>query len=480
MYPFNPVCSGKLMTTMRTYARYNLMDTQSTKETPTGKLESTRYSLGFRSILIGFIAIAMLVPLFMAKQVVSDRTYYYRTAISSIAETWGTQQTIVGPVLVVPYTEHIISIDTITDDQGESKTVSRDVFNEKTMVLLPKQLNLDSELVEKHRKRGIYDALVYKANIEMTGMFDLSVLPDKGSKRNKIQWKNAWLAVGISDTRAIDETWPLRWHKDGSSPLKPGTLLPTLLPQGFHVKMKDLEQNVVLPKFRIKFSINGSEGLSFAPLGETTTANIHSGWPHPSFIGDIPPVKSEVQANGFDAQWRVPNIARNYPQSWLLGQEKHDLYALKSGVKLFSPVSLYAKIERAVKYGVLFVGLTFLTFLIFEITQNTRFHVIQYGLIGLALSMFYIILLSLSEQIAFHMAYLYAAIATVSIITLYTIAILKSFGRVMLILLFLSSLYAVLYFILQMEDYALLAGSGTMMLIIMILMFATRNLKHDS
>ena len=456
------------------------MDTQSTKETPTGKLESVRYSLGFRSILIGFIAIAMLVPLFMAKQVVSDRTYYYRTAISTIASTWGTQQIVAGPVLVVPYTEHIISIDTITDDKGETKTISRDLFNEKTMVLLPKQLNMDAEVIEKHRKRGIYDALVYKAEIELTGTFDLSTLPDKTSKKNDIQWKNAWLAVGVSDTKAIDETFPLRWNNDASSPLMPGTLLPNLLPQGFHVKMKDLERDVVLPKFRVKFSVNGSEGLSFAPVGETSTANIQSGWPHPSFIGDIPPVKSDVKVNGFDAHWRVPNIARNYPQSWLLGEEKHDLYALKSGVKLFTPVSLYAKIERAVKYGVLFIGLTFLTFLIFEITQKTRFHVIQYGLIGLALSMFYIILLSLSEQLTFRMAYLYAATATVSIITLYTIAILKSFGRVMLILLFLSSLYAVLYFILQMEDYALLAGAGTMMLIIMVLMFATRNLEHDS
>ncbi|PID44347.1 MAG: cell envelope integrity protein CreD [Proteobacteria bacterium] len=456
------------------------MDSQSTKETPTGKLGSIRYSLGFRSVLIGLLAAAMLVPLFLAKQVVSDRTYYYRTALTDIAKTWGGRQVIVGPVLVVPYTEHIISFDTVTDDKGETRTISRDIFNEKTVVLLPKQLNMDAEVVEKHRKRGIYDALVYQADIELTGTFDFSNLPDKQSKKNKIQWKHAWLAVGVSDTKAIDEAFPLRWNGDTSSPLKPGTLLPKLLPNGFHAKMKDLEQDLVLPKFRIKFSVNGSEGLSFAPLGETSTANIHSGWPHPSFIGDIPPVKSEVGGNGFDAHWRVPNIARNYPQQWLMDKESYDLYALKSGVKLFSPVSLYAKIERAVKYGVLFIGLTFLTFLIFEITTKSRFHVIQYGLIGLALSMFYIILLSLSEQLTFRMAYLYASTATVSIITLYTIAILKSFGRVMLILLFLSSLYAVLYFILQMEDYALLAGAGTMMLIIMVLMFATRNLEYDN
>lgn len=456
------------------------MDQQSTKETPAGKLQSIRYSLGFRSILIGFIAVAMLIPLFLAKQVVSDRTYYYRTAISSIANTWGTQQVIAGPVLVVPYTEHIISMDTVTDDKGETRTVTRDIFNEKTIVLLPKDLRIDTEILEKHRKRGIYDALVYTADIEMTGHFDMNALPDIDSRQKRVRWKDAWLAVGMSDTKAIDETLPLRWDSNTTTPLRPGTLLPNLLPQGFHASMKDLERDLILPEFKIKFSVNGSEGLSFAPVGETTIANIKSGWPHPSFIGDIPPVRSIVTNKGFDAQWQVPNIARNYPQNWLLGEEKHDLYALKSGVKLFSPVSLYAKIERAVKYGVLFIGLTFLTFLIFEITQNTRFHVIQYGLIGIALSLFYIILLSLSEQIPFRMAYLYAATATVSMITLYTVSILRSFSRVMLILIFLTSLYAVLYFILQMEDYALLAGAGTMMFIIMILMFATRNLKYDS
>ncbi|PWQ93640.1 cell envelope integrity protein CreD [Leucothrix arctica] len=456
------------------------MDRQSTKEKPTGKLDSIRHSLGFRTILIGFLALLMLVPLFMAKEVVSDRTFYYRTAIASVAETWGKEQVIVGPVLVVPYTEHIISMDTETDEKGETRTVSRDIFNDKTMVMLPKELKVDAEIIEKHRKRGIYDALVYQSEVELSGHFDFTLLPSKSSKKNQMNWKDAWIAVGISDTKSIDETRPLRWGAGSNTPLKPGTLLPELLPSGFHASMKDLNTDLTLAKFSIKFSVNGSEGFSFSPTGETTTANFHSGWPHPSFTGDIPPTQTDVAANGFDATWQIPNIARNHPQTWLLGKEKHDLYALKSGVKLFSPVSLYAKIERAVKYGALFIGLTFLTFFIFEITQKTRFHVIQYGLIGLALSMFYIILLSLAEQIAFHMAYLYAATATVSVITLYTISILKSFGRVMLILFFLSGLYALLYLILQMEDYAMLAGAGTMMIVVMVLMFATRNLESDT
>ncbi|RVU86372.1 cell envelope integrity protein CreD [Leucothrix sargassi] len=455
------------------------MDRQSTKETPTGKLESIRYSLGFRTLLIGLLALAMLVPLYMAKEVVSDRTYYYRTAIASVAETWGKEQVIVGPVLVIPYTEHIISMDTETGDDGEVRTISRDIFNDKTMVMLPKELKVDAEIIEKHRKRGIFDALVYQSDVEMSGHFDFTLLPGAGSKNNNINWKDAWIAVGISDTKAIDETRPLRWGVGSNTPLKPGTMLPELLPHGFHASMKDLNTDLTLAKFSIKFSVNGSEGFSFAPTGETTTANFHSGWPHPSFIGDIPPIQTEIEANGFDATWQIPNIARNHPQTWLLGAEKPDLYALKSGVKLFSPVSLYAKIERAVKYGVLFIGLTFLTFFIFEVTQKKRFHVIQYGMIGLALSMFYIILLSLAEQIPFHMAYIYAATATVSVITLYTIAILRSFARVMLILFFLSGLYALLYLILQMEDYAMLAGAATMMVVVMILMFATRNLQND-
>ncbi|HIQ15709.1 MAG TPA: hypothetical protein EYH38_09120, partial [Leucothrix sp.] len=196
--------------------------------------------------------------------------------------------------------------------------------------------------------------------------------------------------------------------------------------------------------------------------------------------GDVLPKSKIISKAGFNAEWVIPHLARNYPQSWLMDKEKYKLQELSTGVDLFTPVSLYAKVKRAVKYGVLFIGLTFLTFLVFEVTVKARLHIIQYAIIGLSLSLFYLLLISLSEQIPFMMAYIYAASAIVGIITLYTFAVLRSFGKGLFILILLGSLYTALYFILQMEDYALIAGSGVMLFVLVILMIATRNIQHDA
>jgi len=443
-----------------------------------GIVKSIFESLSFRTLLVGALILAMLIPLFMVENIVRERNRYYHSVIEDIAKGWGGMQTVVGPVLVVPYIEHITSIDTVTDNSGLSKTITRDVFNDKTLILLPEDLKIDTELFEKHRKRGIYDSLLYTADMSISGHFNLSALPSEGRKYN-IRWQKAWLAVGLSDTKAINSTTPLRWE-DSSAKFKPGTRLPKLFSQGFHASMKDIKKGGERPKFRIKLSFNGSTGLRFAPLGETTISTIKSSWPHPSFQGAILPASKNISKNGFEAEWRIPYLARNYPQSWLRGDENHSLHTVTTGVNLFTSVSLYSKISRATKYGMLFIGLTFITFLIFEITVGKRLHVIQYIVIGVALSLFYLILVSLSEHIKFFMAYIDASVVTVGIISLYTWATMKSFSRAFVIFLLLSGLYGVLYFILQMEDYALLAGAAVMLFIVIILMITTRNIRHDA
>lgn len=434
-------------------------------------------SLSFRTLLVGALILAMLIPLFMVENIVRERNHYYHSVLKDIAKGWGGMQTVIGPVLVVPYVEHITSVDTVTDNNGVSKTITRDVFNDKTMILLPEELNIETELLEKHRKRGIYDSLLYTAEMQISGQFNLSALPTESRKYN-IRWRKAWLAIGLSDTKAINSTTPLRWEKS-SAKFEPGTRLPKLFSQGFHASMKEVRKGGQRPKFKIQLSFNGSTGLRFAPLGESTIANIKSGWPHPSFQGQILPSSKEITKNGFDAEWRIPYLARNYPQSWLMGEESYNLNSISTGVNLFTPVSLYSKVIRAAKYGMLFIGLTFITFLIFEIVAGTRLHVIQYVVIGVALSLFYLILVSLSEHIKFFMAYIDAAVVTVGIITLYTWAVMKSFARAFIMFLMLAGLYGVLYFILQMEDYALLAGTGVMLFIVIVLMIVTRNIQSD-
>ena len=448
---------------------------------PLKKSKSLFQSLSFRTLLVGALMLSMLIPLFMVENVVRERNRYYHTVLADIAKGWGGMQTIIGPVLVVPYVEHLTSVDTVTDNSGVSKTITRDVFNNKTMILLPEDLNIDTELLEKHRKRGIYDSLLYTSEMQLSGHFNLTALPSESKKYN-IRWQKSWLAVGLSDTKAINTTTPLRWD-DSSAKFEPGTRLPKLFQQGFHASLKDVKINRgssgQRPEFKIRLSFNGSTGLRFAPLGESTIAKIKSGWPHPSFQGAILPANKNVSKNGFDAEWRIPYLARNYPQHWLMGEENYNLHSITTGVNMFTPVSLYSKVIRAAKYGMLFIGLTFITFLIFEITLGTRLHVIQYLVIGVALTLFYLLLVSLSEHIKFFMAYIDASVVTAGIITLYTAAVTKSFWRALTIFVMLAGLYGVLYFILQMEDYALLAGSGVMLFIVIILMITTRNIRYD-
>lgn len=445
-------------------------------------LKAISESITFRTFIIAILALFMLIPLYMTQSIITERNQYYHQTLENIGKGWGGQQTIVGPVLVVPYVEHIFSANTVTDKEGESKTISRDIFNHKTIVLLPEELKVEAELNEQFRKRGIYSTLLYIADLTLSGTFDLSVLPPKDSTSRKVNWNKAYLAIGLSDTKAITETTPIRWDT-ASAPLEPGTQLPDFLQSGFHASMKHTRRFNSRPEFRIKLSVKGSGGFRFAPLGKMTKATITSGWPHPSFQGDIlPNNEAEVNEEGFTAHWSIPNLARNYPQHWRLEEDKappkYDLYSLTTGVDLFTPVSIYTKINRSVKYGALFIGLTFIVFLLFEVVSKTRTHSIQYILVGLSLSLFYLILVSLSEHLPFLISYAYAASTTIGLITLYSAAVLRRFSRTLLMFLLLSSLYGVLFFILQMEDYALLAGTGLITLIIIVMMFATRRLQR--
>jgi inner membrane protein len=187
-----------------------------------------------------------------------------------------------------------------------------------------------------------------------------------------------------------------------------------------------------------------------------------------------------VRADGFDAEWSVPHLARNFPQSWVQGREQHNLGELVAGVNLFEPIFLYSKVTRAVKYGLLFIGLTFLTFVIFELGSGTRLHLVQYALIGLALAIFFLTLLALAEHIDFLAAYLVASALVVGMVSLYTATALRSPRRGIMIAVLLTALYTVLYSLLRMEDYALLVGTALLMLALGVLMYVTRTLVSDS
>ena len=289
----------------------------------------------------------------------------------------------------------------------------------------------------------------------------------------EVDWTRAFIAVGLSDPHAIKEIAAPRWQ-GRVRPLAPNTGIASLLPTGFRIPLDAWSEDGAA-ELKLNFAANGSGGFRFTPLGESTSVSMGSNWPHPSFQGTALPASHRISASGFEAEWRIPALARSYPQLWL-HPGRHDLDEVMAGVDLAKPVVLYSKLTRATKYGVLYVALTFLTFLVFELAIGARLHLVQYGLIGLALSLFYLTLLSLAEHVAFASAYLTASVVIIAMITLYAWSALRRLARAAVVGLTLAALYGVLYTLLQMEDFALVAGTALLILVLAVLMLVTRNL----
>jgi len=430
-------------------------------------------SLTVRIALMAILALLMMIPLNFVDQIVKERDERHRTVLRDIARTWGHSQVLAGPVLAVPFTEVVVVEGEVIDEEGRLQTTRNTVRSQHTARFLPSELTIDTTLIDEVRKRGLFQALVYDAQIQLDAQFDPIDVTELSDNIETIHWDKAWVSIGLSDTRAIAKVSRFDWN-DIAQTLSPGTKLKSL-PSGFHAAVDDINESDELT-LSLSFSAKGSDAFQFTPFGTTTRVTMQSTWAHPSFHGNALPDSHEISADGFNAKWEIPHLARNYPQAWY-GAQKHDLYEFSAGVTLFEPVSLYSQITRSVKYGLLFIGLTYLTLLIFEITLKRKLHPVQYALVGVALSVFFLVLLALSEHMAFLKAYGLASSLTVFMITVYVAGVLRSVGRGLGIALILSALYAALYSLLQLEDYALLFGTGLLVTIIAVLMLVTRKIQ---
>ncbi len=444
-------------------------------------LRSALDSITLRMILVAMLGLVMLIPLAFVDEIVEERHGLYQIVLKDIAGSWGEQQTLSAPLLVVPYVERFETKEKVRDDDGNVRTISRTKRTLDAAIALPHTLDIHLALREEFRHRGIYQSLVYHADIALKGTFTRRPAVSELSEHiERIDWHKAYLVFGLSDTRAIQDVADLQWN-DTLQPLSPGTRQTQLIEAGFHASLGDaLSQTEGEHRFELRFSVHGSEAFRFAPLGQTTRVHITSSWPHPSFIGKVLPGQYTVRHDGFEADWEVPHLARHYPQLWSLSRATYDVTTFTAGVRLFEPVFLYSLVTRAVKYGLLFIALTFMIFLIFEVTVQARLHVVQYGLIGLALTLFYLTLLSLAEHIAFLTAYLSASSIIILMITCYTAAALRSAVRTAMIFVLLVGLYTLLYSLLQLEDYALLMGTGLLLAVVIVLMYVTRHLRSGA
>ncbi len=439
---------------------------------PDGMLRSP----AFKFFLIGFLILLLLVPLVMVMALVSERTVRALGVQDEISRYWGGPQQIAGPYLIVPYT---VRVETKEGD----KTVMHVV--ERRAVFLPDDLAIVGASKASVLHRSIYDVNVYTSDLTIEGKFGSPDMTAVDPDAVSVRWKDAVLALAIEGVSGLKEAAVLEVEGGESIPFAPSVGVATSRQNGIHAKLASARSIIADPEvvskpfsFKIPLKLTGSRSMRFAPAARETRVALSSDWPHPSFSGAFLPAEREVRADGFKASWKVPHLARSVPPAWELGND--DLRALSPymfGVDYYAPVDFYDMVERAVKYALLFLALGFMGVFILELLSKRRVHPVQYLFVGLAMVFFYVLLLSLSEHIGFSPAYLVASAATGGMLSLYVGKALRSMRSGLAMLALFLATYGFLYFILQLEDYALLAGALLGFSALTAVMFATIDIE---
>jgi inner membrane protein len=358
------------------------------------KINQTGTSLTFKGFITGFLILVMMIPAIMVQNLVEERKNRQQEVIAEVSSKWADPQILTGPYLSVPYSQ--------TTDAGDGKVT----IIEKTMIILPETLEVTGNVTPQFKRRSIYNVALYNSDLNMKGFFMLKEAAPASDEN--IHWEKAKLCFGLSDTRGI-EAQPLANFMDSNYNFGaglPGTLLGTK-GASIPVNLAGVNAAQQLP-FNIPVKLRGSESLQFTPIGKTTTVHLTSPWPSPSFSGKFLPDQYNVTKEGFDASWNVLHFNRDFPQVWKNQSFKAEDFSF--GFSLLQPTDHYAKTMRSVKYAILFIGLTFGFFFILEALQGHKVHPVQYILTGIALVVFYTLLLSFGEVINFNAAYGIAAI----------------------------------------------------------------------
>lgn len=437
-------------------------------------------SITIRLLSIGFLVLILLIPTSMIESLIREREYRRGDVIREVSEKWGNSQTITGPVLTVPYVIYTKYYDNEAKIEKFNKTKAYAHF-------LPDNLTIDGAIAPEIRKRSIYKVILYSANLKLTGKFSSPDFKDLGINEQNVLWDEAFVSVGIPDMKGIRDNIDLKWNTEKYA-FNPGIETNDVIGAGLSVKVKinpskeseRIENNMIIDTtkksyvFAFDLNLNGSSFLNFIPIGKETNVTINSTWAHPSFSGASLPDEHTITADGFTAHWKELHLNRNYPQQWL--GNVHNVYDSAFGVDLLLAVDEYQKSTRSAKYAIMFISFTFLIFFFIEIRNKKRIHPIQFILVGLALTIFYALLLSLSEHIHFNSAYLISSAAIIGMIGLYSITIFKNKKLTALMSGVLVLLYGFIYTILQLEDYALLMGSIGLFIVLAVIMYLSRKI----
>lgn len=456
------------------------METINSKSGKFGKWIKT--SITARMLMVGFLILILLIPLSFIKSLINERMYRQKEVVQEINQKWGKEVLLYGPILKVPYkTYHKKSIL-----NQKTKEIQTEMIEEINYgYFFPNSLDINSTINPEEKKRGIYKTAVYKSQINITGTFSKPDFSELDIKEEDIVWDKAKLIIETSNLKGVNSLVEMKLNKNMypfaskyENRARNVTYIDLHKLESKFINTEDLplKNNV---NFSLDININGSKQIRFIPVGKETNVNIKSDWKTANFLGEyLPHNSNKINNDGFDAKWKVLDINRPFSQQSFNGIPNLKEYAF--GVNFMIPVDEYQKSERSTKYGFLVIVLTFLVFFLIQTMSKISIHPFQYLMIGIALTMFYTLLISISEHSSFLKAYIIAGISVVALISLYSKSILKGIKFPLFIALSLIALYSFIFIIIQLENYALLVGSTGLFVILASVMYASRKIDWQN
>jgi inner membrane protein len=441
-----------------------------------------------KAIIMGIMVVVLLIPTLFISSLVEEREKRQATVVQEVCSKWANEQTIGTPFIHVPYNENI-------KVENKEQVVSRDLF------LLPQNLNVQGNLIPEVRPRSIYKVYLYKSSLQIQGNFTPNLPTDVSIEQ--IDFSKAKLCFLLNDIKGIDEKLVIQFN-GANYDFAPGLPFastfnkwvdaPKIVADEYrttesttsNIKAEGLSVSIPFTKemlgkaldFSLVAKINGSENLRFLPLAANSKFSLKSSWANPKFDGNKVPSERVVNDSGFAATWNFNSA--NLPFGTVLKEFIVQPSTFAFGVSMVQPADHYSKTNRCIKYAILFIGLSFALFFIIELMQKKPLHPVQYILVGVALLVFFTLLLSISEFLIFDYAYAIAATATVLLISLYAKAHFKRFSIALIFGSFIGALYTFIFVLIRLEDTALLVGSIGLFVILSIAMYTSRKINWYS
>ncbi|AGC75444.1 inner membrane protein [Nonlabens dokdonensis] len=453
-----------------------------------GIIHWIKYSVTARLITISILTLLLLIPLLFVQYLISERADRKEQVIREINSKWGEEVILQGPILELPY--KVIKTHKNIEEKTQ-KTYITTSEEERVAYFLPNELNYDISASVTSKSYSIYESAVYQSDIKTNGNFKLPDFKSKDIDPESIVWEKAKFIFKTTNLKGIKNTLQFEFN-DAAYVMSPATAISTTnnyrsnSSQNFTLKTPYLNLtnqsfNDGSLDFSLFLKINGSEQLQVVPLGSITNLKMKSNWADPSFSGAFLPEENgtkEITDSGFEAEWQVFKVNRQFGQSFTAGFPSLNHQAM--GVDFLIPADQYQQTERTAKYGFLVIALTFIIFFFIQTITKKHIHSIQYVMIGVALVIFYTLLLSISEHLNFNLAYLIGAISVIGLISIYSYSILKNKKFSLLILGSLTALYSFIYATTQLEDFALLAGSVGLFIILSIIMIVSNKIDWSN